>query len=150
ITVSICPGIAPGGQTMPKESTLVLATDREVRYARPTGSRAEFRIKGAKNLVLRITAGGAKTWTFLYASPSTGRRCKLSLGNYPAKSFHEAKDEALALAVAVKAGSDPLLTRRVSDAAETFAALAKRYLAEHSQRNARAGKPSRSTAEIER
>ncbi|MGE0852439.1 MAG: tyrosine-type recombinase/integrase, partial [Hyphomicrobiaceae bacterium] len=121
-----------------------------MQYAKPKGDRAEFRIKGAKNLVLRVTAGGARTWTFLYASPSSGRRCKLSLGTYPAKSLAEAKDEALVLAVAVKGGSDPLVARRAGEAAETFASLANQYIAEHRQRNARGGKPSRATAEIDR
>jgi hypothetical protein len=70
---------------------------------KPRGDRAEFRIKGARNLVLRITAIGAKTWTFLYASPTSGKRCKLSLGTYPAKKLAQANDEALARVVAVKA-----------------------------------------------
>jgi len=31
---------------MPRDSSLVLATDREVQHAKPRGDRAEFRIKG--------------------------------------------------------------------------------------------------------
>jgi integrase len=135
---------------MPKSSALVLATDREVQHAKPRGSRAEFRIKGAANLVLRVTSSGVKTWTFLYASPTSRKRCKLSLGTYPAKSLSAARDEALALSVAVKAGRDPLHERRVEDTADTFAALSKRYLAEHEKRNAREGRRGRSTAEAER
>jgi integrase len=79
-----------------------------------------------------------------------GKRCKLSLGTYPAKTLAEAKDEALALAVAIKAGRDPLFERRAGEAVETFATLADRCIAEHAQRNARAGKRSGSTAEAER
>ena len=59
ITVSVCPRIAPGDKTMPKHSSLVLATDREVQHAKPRGARAEFRIKGARNLVLRVSATAA-------------------------------------------------------------------------------------------
>ena len=135
---------------MPRESSLVLATDLEVQHAKPHGDRAEFRIKRARNLVLRITANGAKTWTFLYASPTSGKRCKLSLGTYPAKKLAQAKDEALALVVAVKAGADPLLQRRAADAADTFKKLADQYIAEHALRNARAGRRSQSTIEAER
>ena len=69
---------------MPRASSLVLATEREIRNAKPSGERTEFRIKGAKNLVLRIAPSGRKTWAFLYASPSSGQRRKLSLGTYPA------------------------------------------------------------------
>ena len=40
---------------MPRTSSLVLATEREIRNAKPIGERTEFRVKGAKNLILRIT-----------------------------------------------------------------------------------------------
>ena len=135
---------------MPKHSTLVLATDREVQHAKPKGERAEFRIKGARNLVLRISATGTKSWALLYRSPQTGKRSKLSLGEYPAKGLAAAKNEAAELSVAVRAGRDPLLERRVGDAAETFRALADRYMVEHERKNARADKPSRSTDEAQR
>jgi hypothetical protein len=134
---------------MPKHSGLVLATDHEVQQAKPRGKRAEFRIKGAPDLVLRITKN-AKSWTFLYASPTSGKRCKLAVRTYPAKKLSAAKDEALGLTVAVNAGRDHLLERRVSKTAETFAALAKRYIAEHAQKNVRAGERSGSTEEAER
>src|ERR1700757_2508538 len=38
---------------MPKISSFVLSTDREVKAAKSRRDRAEFRIKDAKNLVLR-------------------------------------------------------------------------------------------------
>src|SRR4029079_5286508 len=101
---------------MPKASVNVLSTDREVQAARARGTRAEFRIKGAINLVLRITPAGAKAWTFLYASPTTGQRRKLSLGPYPAKTLAAAKDEALRLGIAVRDRKDPLLERKVEEA----------------------------------
>jgi integrase len=87
---------------------------------------------------------------FSTPAATSGKRCKLSLGTYPATKLAAAKDEALALAVAVKAGRDPLLERRAGEGAETFAALAERYIAEHERRNARSSKRSRSTDEIER
>ena len=45
---------------MPRASSLVLATEREIRNVKPSGGRTEFRIKGAKNLVLRVTPRGTK------------------------------------------------------------------------------------------
>ena len=135
---------------MPKPSANVLSTDREVQAARAHGTRAEFRIKGARNLVLRITPAGAKAWTFLYASPATGRRRKLALGTYPGKSLATAKDEALRHSIAVHDGMDPLLTRSAEEAAETFASLARRYMVEHERKHSRAGQPSRSTREAQR
>ena len=100
--------------------------------------------------MLRITARGAKVWTYLYASPTSGQRRKLALGTYPGKSLAAAKDEALRLAVAVRDRRDPLLERTVDASAETFSTLAKRYLAEHERKNARDGAPSRSTREARR
>ena len=121
-----------------------------MQHVKPRGARAEFRIKGARGLVLRVTAAGTKSWTFLYASPSSGKRRKVSLGEYPAKGLAEAKDEALALIVAVKAGRDPLHERAAHNAAETFEGLSKRYMTEHEQRNARAGVRSSYTDEAQR
>lgn len=135
---------------MPKHSTLVLATDREVQHAKPKGERAEFRIKGARNLVLRISKAGTKSWHFLYRSPHTGKRCKLSLGGYPTLGLAAAKDQATALSVAVRAGKDPLHERRLGEAAEPFRRLAERYMVEHERKNARAGKRSLSTDEAQR
>lgn len=135
---------------MPKYSTLVLSTDREVQHAKPKGERAEFRIRGARNLVLRVSKVGSKSWHYLYRSPQTGKRCKLLLGEYPSTGLSAAKDQATALSVAVRAGKDPLHERRLSDAAEPFRLLAERYLVEHELKNARAGKRSRSTDEAQR
>jgi hypothetical protein len=53
---------------MPKSSARLLSTDREIQTIRVDSVRAEFRIKGAKNLVLRVTGGGTKTWMKSLAS----------------------------------------------------------------------------------
>lgn len=135
---------------MPKASCNVLATDREVMNAKARVERAEFRIKGSKNLVLRITAKGTKTWTFLYASPVSGQRRKLSIGTYPTLRLAQAKQEALRLTLAVHDCRDPVLERRTEQAAETFGSLARRYMLEHERKNARAGQRSRSTSEAQR
>ena len=119
---------------MPRSSAFVLATEREVHSAKPKGDRAEFRIKGAQNLVLRITPAEAKTWTFLYTSPLSGKRCKLSLGPYPAKGLADARNEALALTLAVKEGKDPLAQKRARATAETFEQLAREYMREHERK----------------
>jgi Arm DNA-binding domain len=77
---------------MPRASSRLLANDREVRNAKPRlGQITEFRIKATRNLVLRITPSGTKIWTFLYASPATGRHRKLAIGTYPAKSLTQRK-----------------------------------------------------------
>ena len=135
---------------MPKNSARVLATDREVRNAKPRSKRAEFRIKGAPGLILRVSANGAKSWTFLFAGPSSRQRCKMALGLYPSISLSKAKDTAQRLAIDVRDGIDPLAQRRAIRTADTFAALASRYMAEHQCKNARFGKQSRWTDETQR
>jgi hypothetical protein len=107
-------------------------------------------VKDAKNLVLRVTPTKSKTWFFLYASPSSGKRRKLALGAYPSLGLAEAKRQALTLTVAVRTGVDPLVERRAEKSAETFAKLAARYMAEHERKNARAGKRSAWTKEAQR
>jgi integrase len=135
---------------MPRSSAFVLSTDREIRGARSRGKRKEFRIKGVTNLVLRVNDSGAKTWVFLYASPATGRRAKLTFGTYPALSLTAARDAALALTVAVKGGQDPAAKRRAQHDAESFGKLAEAYLREHEQKLARDGKSGGWTAEVKR
>ncbi len=97
---------------MPKSSARLLSTDREIQTIKVDSLRAEFRIKGARNLVLRVTSGGTKTWTFLYRSPVSGKRAKLSIGEYPSRSLASARTEALVLTLAVDQGKDPLAERR--------------------------------------
>ena len=135
---------------MPKASSYVLATDREVQNSKPKGERAEFRVKGAANLVLRVSASGTKSWHFLYASPSSGQRRKLAFGTYPAMSLSEAKREALRLTLAVQQGRDPLAEWRIEQAADTFEELAGAYVHEHELKYARGGTRSGWTAEVSR
>jgi Arm DNA-binding domain len=135
---------------MPKSSARLLSTDREIQTIKVDSQRPEFRIKGAKNLVLRVTGGGTKTWTFLYRSPVSGKRAKLSIGEYPSRSLASARTEALVLTLAVDKGKDPLVERRADTGADTFAALAKLFMAEHLLRNAREGQESIHTQELQR
>lgn len=135
---------------MPKKSQLELSTDREVRAARPFGDRREYRIRGRRNLVLRITPDGTKTWSFLYRSPTANRRVRMAIGQYPEIGLAKAKDVAERLSIAVRDGVDPAAQKRHGLLAETFASLADRFISEHSQRNARGGRRSVSTTEAER
>jgi integrase len=135
---------------VPKNSLHVLATDREVRNAKPRGKRAEYRIKGAPGLVLRVTSNGTKTWVFRYVSPSSGRQTKLSLGSYPALGLSAAKDRAQRLAIEVRDGHDPAAQRRADKAAGTFAELAADYMRDRKLRNDRSGRGSDWTKEVQR
>jgi hypothetical protein len=140
----------PRGKTCRKSplSFSQLTAKCKTRNRRARGLSSGF--KGAQNLVLRVSATGSKTWAFLYSRPTNGRRCKLSLGAYPAIGLTKVKQDALALTVAVLGGKDPLHQRREEKAADTFEKLALRYLAEHERKYARGPKKSPATVEAER
>lgn len=46
------------------------------------------------NLYLLVKPNSSKLWRFIYVSPETGLRVKMSLGSYPHKSLAEAREEA--------------------------------------------------------
>lgn len=135
---------------MPKASSLVLATDREIKAATSTSARTDYRIRGASHLQLRVTPKGSKTWTFVYKSPLTGKWAKAAIGTYPAIGLAEAKDCAQELAVGVRKGKDPLHDKRRESLLDSFQVLSERYMLEHAQRNSREGRRSRSTDEAQR
>lgn len=135
---------------MPRLSSRVLATERAVQSAKAKGGRSEFRIKGARNLVLRVTPHGTKSWLYVYRSPATGRWAKTTLGSYPVLSLAAAKKAALEVAVAINSGKDPIAARLASRNVDTFEQFSQRYMVEHERKNARVGKPSRWTREVRR
>lgn len=133
---------------MPRASTNVLATDREVKAATSRGMpRVDYRIRGAPGLQLRVTERGTKSWALAYKSPATGKWSKSALGEYDRVGLAEAKAKAADLAAEVRKGHDPVHDKRQEALSETFGQLAARYQREHETRNARAGQPSASTLE---
>jgi len=137
---------------MPRVSSNVLATDRELRAATPQAgfARTDYRIKGAPGLQLRVSARGTKTWTFVYKSPATGKWAKVALGHFSSVELAEAKGRALDVAAEVRKGRDPIHDKAQEFLLETFASLAKRYMREHEKRNARGGRTAASTREAQR
>ena len=128
---------------MPRSSKVVLATERSCSTVKPNVKRAEFRIKGFRNLVLRVSPTGTRSWAYLYPSPSTGQWRRISLGSFPTVTLEGAKTRAITILAAVKAGQDPLAAPPTSDM--TFGELSDQYLAEHMLRAAPA-----STKEVRR
>ena len=110
---------------MPRLSDRILATERQVSAAAEKG---EYKIRGARNLVLRVTAAGTKNWSFAYLSPATDKWRKVSLGSWPTVWLGAAKDHAVLLAADVRQGKDPLAERARPDT--TFRELVDRYMAE--------------------
>lgn len=96
-------------------------TDRFVASTRGKARVAYFDTK-TRGLALRVTPGGAKTWSFVYRSG--GRPKWLTLGSYPAISLATARTLALDKRHAIDVdGRDPIVDERVER--EALAAQAK-------------------------
>ncbi len=136
---------------MPKASTNVLATDKELKAAKaPLNGRRDFRIKGAPSLQLRVTDRGTKSWAVVYKRHLTGKWAKFVFGEYPALPMAEAKQRAEKLSVKIRDGFDPIIDKRRTAALGTFKELSDEYMREHGDRNSRNGIRSRSTEEAQR
>ncbi len=128
---------------MPRLSTFNLTSERACEAVKPRAHRTEFRIKGVRNLVLRVAPTGTKQWSFRFLSPATGRWRRISLGPFPMLGLDDARTRAITILAAVKSGSDPLVIRQPIEM--TFGELTDQYLAEHALRAAPA-----STKEVRR
>lgn len=118
-------------------------TDRFVATVlAPSGGRLEIRDQKTKGLILRISTGGAKSWSVLYRRRIDGRRRRCTLGQYPEVSLADARAAALDALARVARGEDPAREQRRPTAAGrpmTFGDLADRYLTRHAERSKRSG-----------
>jgi integrase len=77
---------------------------------------------------LRVTAKGARTWVAMYRHG--GRQRWLTLGTYPVMPLADARQKAKDALNAVQHGADPAGEKKIDRAADTWASLCERYLAE--------------------
>jgi integrase len=121
---------------MPKKSQASIATDREVAGAkRPAakGARAEYRIAGSPNLVLRVTCEGKRSWVYWIKRPKTLRWQKYTIGSYPAVTLALARQEAVRLKRLVIEGTDPIDARIRARDALTVKVLGEKYITRHAR-----------------
>jgi integrase len=84
-----------------------------------------------------MTASGAASWSFRFRDKA-GKQTRATIGTYPAVRLKTARTKANALRTLVAGGGNPNQDRRAARAsANTFGALADRYLEEHSRRHKR-------------
>jgi integrase len=100
----------------------------------PATGRLEFADSSCRGLALRVTPGGAKTFRFTFRMRGGGRIERLTIGPYPDVSLRDARAKADKLRAQVAAGKNP---SRRGASTRSFAALAERYLDEHSRRHKR-------------
>ena len=103
----------------------------------PTSGRTELGDTRCKGLELRVTSGGARSWSFRFRDPRSGRVTRATIGSYPEVSLADARERADGLRRSVSAGLNPVEEKRrerESSKTNTFKALSDRYLNEHARR----------------
>jgi integrase len=88
-------------------------------------------------LFLRVTAAGARSWTFRFTDPVSGQRARMALGRYPDLSLAGAREAADGKRELIAAGKNPIEVKRQERAeapSRTFQALSERYITEHARR----------------
>jgi integrase len=111
----------------------VRMTDRFVAAAKAGDATklAEFYDEVTRGLVLRVTRG-AKTWSFFYTAPATGKRARVGLGHYPHTSLAAARARAIEAAGLVENSEDPRAAFAASvGRAAIIADLLEAYLTLH-------------------
>jgi integrase len=145
-SIFCAPGVSPAPYSGPvvRNSEAPLQRRLTDAFARsqpaPAVGRLEIADSRCAGLVLRITATGARSWSYRYRDKAAGRLTRLTIGPYPAVSLMAARSQADAMRREVAGGGDPADRKRRDRAeagAKSFGALAERYLAEHSRRHKR-------------
>jgi integrase len=110
----------------------VALTDRMILHAKANGAaQFDFFDEKEPGLALRVSAGGRKSWCFLYTRPGDGKRARITIGTYPALSLAGARAKAVEARGWVQAGQDPKsLLAGQGAAGMTVAALIAAYLAD--------------------
>jgi integrase len=110
-------------------------TDTQIRTLKaPPSGRLEITDPACPGLCVRVTANGVTSFAFRFRT--NGRAERFTLGTYPALSLKDARRRAGELRRDIIAGKNPSAVKRQA-AERTFAALAERYLQEHSRRHKR-------------
>ena len=122
-------------------------TERRIRDAKP-GSKTRFLWDGqVKNLGVRITAKGVKSYVVFYRS--AGRKRLATLARVAEVSLREARDRAGRQLAAIRAGeADPLDRRRRARVAPTVADGLDRFFGEYAPARLALGRMSPRTVQL--
>jgi integrase len=107
-------------------------------------TRTDFTAPDVKGLALRVTPNGSKSWAYSYRRQSDGRKRRITLGEFPAVSLHQARAKASGHRAAIAEGADPASEKTAHKKVETVDQLLDRYLSDY------APAESRWTAEVRR
>jgi integrase len=122
-----------------KRATVLTDTFVKGRHP-PASGRIEIADTRSAGLYLRIAATGARSWSFRFRDPTTGKQTRATIGDYPVVSLAAARIAAEGHRRVVAAGGNPVEAKRrarIEAPAKTFGALSSRYLTEHAARHKR-------------
>jgi integrase len=121
---------------MPTES-LTAASVARLAKTPPAAGRVEIWDAKIPGLCLRVSAGGAASWSYRYRPRNGGGHQRITLGSLAALGLADARERAARHRVEVADGGDPQRQRRDKRAAAasvlTFDRLAQRYLDEYAK-----------------
>ena len=106
----------------------------------PGTGRSEWADVRCAGLEFRVTAAGARSWTFRFRDPTSRRTLRASIGSYPDIGLSAARKKADDLRGKVAEGINPIEHRRKErdeSHSRTFKELADRYMLEHARRHKR-------------
>lgn len=113
------------------------------RIKPPKAGQRDVFDKGHPGLALRVSYGGAKSWTYFYRL--NGRQHRLALGALPAMGLADAREAWRAARAVVLAGGDPAAARQAATA-DSFAVVAEEWLVRDQAKN-RSAKEARRVLE---
>jgi integrase len=126
-----CPQCAP-------ERMRKALTDTFLRALKaPANGRLEYADSSCRGLEFRITQAGARSWSYRYRAPVTGKLSRATIGPYPTVSLAVARLRADELRKGVAGGENPSETKRRAKReapGRTFKALSERYMKECARR----------------
>lgn len=125
-------------------------TDKRVeKLAAPAGKRVEIGDTIVRELRIRVSDKGAKSWSLLYRvagagdGETRGAMKRMTLGAYPLVSLEKAREKARAALDAADRGMDPAVQRGEELAqrkVRTFAAVFERFVDLHVKQNTKEGR----------
>jgi integrase len=124
---------------MPTFPLTAAMVERLWRHPRRTPDRVEYWDAKTPGLCLRVSAGGAASWSFRYRPRNGAGYQRVTLGTLPAVGLADARDRAMRVRLEVTGGGDPqreLMAKRAAAAnVLTFDEVAELYLEQYARRH---------------
>ena len=112
--------------------SVIITTQWAKKVKLPESGQIDWFDQRQRGLVLRVNAGGKKTWCIVYRVRGEAKKRRLTLDPFPAMTLTVARDKAKEVVSAAAMGNDPATDkqtrRKIERAAPTFAELANEFI----------------------